>query len=485
MSAKGTIQTLAGTGHIAGLSNLNKATLSTLLNLSDGSAVADGTTGRWESGQNIAKGQAGTRTEKLFVRLPGHTKEQEVTFTVKTLAVPSAKAVVKDKGQDIVADDLSNYVTVEGQTGLSWKGNPSKVEVGKTLPKIKVTYPRAGQNGIAVTDIQDQEVDAKVYSLEVNGVAKTRVTVGEAFDPVAADYVTQVANTETLPSGVSYAWKNGNKPSSARVGKETYTVETSFGRGNDVPAELRGQKVETQVEVTVLSTKPSQPELGQNRNDLAITAVVGKENANKAVITFRDDAAQEQTVTFEKGDNNQWDKVGGTNQPTVQILNNNDGTATVHLTAGTAKVGSSVSIKQQKADSDYSEAATLVAKERLDGVSATSKDDGSVDVVVPSEAKKASVTYTPEGQNQAKTVELAKAQDGTWSAPANSGLLVNKDNTTGILTITVPASQVADGSKVVGNADNDSKLSIDAEARAKAPQPVEFDSSIRHNGDIV
>ncbi|VNN95814.1 surface anchored protein [Streptococcus pneumoniae] len=485
VSAKGTIQTLAGTGHIAGLSNLNKATLSTLLNLSDGSAVADGTTGRWESGQNIAKGQAGTRTEKLFVRLPGHTKEQEVTFTVKTLAVPSAKAVVKDKGQDIVADDLSNYVTVEGQTGLSWKGNPSKVEVGKTLPKIKVTYPRAGQNGIAVTDIQDQEVDAKVYSLEVNGVAKTRVTVGEVFDPVAADYVTQVANTETLPSGVSYAWKNGNKPSSARVGKETYTVETSFGIGNDVPAELRGQKVETQVEVTVLSTKPSQPELGQNRNDLAITAVVGKENANKAVITFRDDADQEQTVTFEKGANNQWDKVGGTNQPTVQILNNNDGTATVHLTAGTAKVGSSVSIKQQKADSDYSEAATLVAKERLDGVSATSKDDGSVDVVVPSEAKKASVTYTPEGQSQAKTVELAKAQDGTWSAPANSGLLVNKDNTTGILTITVPASQVADGSKVVGNADSDSKLSIDAEARAKAPQPVEFDSSIRHNGDIV
>ncbi|VRN10580.1 surface anchored protein [Streptococcus pneumoniae] len=485
VSAKGTIQTLAGTGHIAGLSNLNKATLSTLLNLSDGSAVADGTTGRWESGQNIAKGQAGTRTEKLFVRLPGHTKEQEVTFTVKTLAVPSAKAVVKDKGQDIVADDLSNYVTVEGQTGLSWKGNPSKVEVGKTLPKIKVTYPRAGQNGIAVTDIQDQEVDAKVYSLEVNGVAKTRVTVGETFDPVAADYVTQVANTETLPSGVSYAWKNGNKPSSARVGKETYTVETSFGIGNDVPAELRGQKVETQVEVTVLSTKPSQPELGQNRNDLAITAVVGKENANKAVITFRDDADQEQTVTFEKGANNQWDKVGGINQPTVQILNNNDGTAIVHLTAGTAKVGSSVSIKQQKADSDYSEAATLVAKERLDGVSATSKDDGSVDVVVPSEAKKASVTYTPEGQSQAKTVELAKAQDGTWSAPANSGLLVNKDNTTGILTITVPASQVVDGSKVVGNADSDSKLSIDAEARAKAPQPVEFDSSIRHNGDIV
>ncbi|WP_196302978.1 hypothetical protein, partial [Streptococcus pneumoniae] len=80
-------------------------------------------------------------------------------------------------------------------------------------------------------------------------------------------------------------------------------------------------------------------------------------------------------------------------------------------------------------------------------VSATSKDDGSVDVVVPSEAKKASVTYTPEGQSQAKTVELAKAQDGTWSAPANSGLLVNKDNTTGILTITVPASQVVDGSK--------------------------------------
>ncbi|OYL07484.1 hypothetical protein AK86_07770 [Streptococcus pneumoniae B1599] len=66
------------------------------------------------------------------------------------------------------------------------EGNPAKVEVGQALPRIKVTYPTTG---VAITDITDQYVDAKVYSLEANSNAKTRVTVGDAFDPSAGDYV--------------------------------------------------------------------------------------------------------------------------------------------------------------------------------------------------------------------------------------------------------------------------------------------------------
>ncbi|HEV6568124.1 TPA: hypothetical protein VZF34_002143, partial [Streptococcus pneumoniae] len=343
LTAKGIIQTLAGTGNIGGVGTLDAQTLGKLLRQENAGVDFTGATAQWKDKTALEKGAVGTRVETLLVKLQGQTENQEVQVTVTTLAQPSAKAVLKSKGADLTSANLSDYVTAEGQGTLSWEGNPAKVEVGQVLPRIKVTYPTAG---VAITDITDQYVNAKVYSLEANPGATSRVTVGDAFDPNAADYVQTVANTADLPrTGVSHAWKDGNKPTSATVGKATYTVVTSFGNDADIPAELRGQDVETQVEVTVLSTKPSKPEVSQNRTDLSITAVVGKDDVTKVEVSFTDDAGRQQTVTFEKGDNGQWDKVGGANQPTVQILNNNDGTATVHLTDGTAKVGSTVSIK--------------------------------------------------------------------------------------------------------------------------------------------
>ncbi|TVW80441.1 hypothetical protein AZJ68_11015, partial [Streptococcus pneumoniae] len=152
--------------------------------------------------------------------------------------------------------------------------------MGQTLPRIKVTYPTTG---VAISDITDQYVDAKVYSLEANPGTTSKVTVGDAFDPNASDYVQTVANTAALPgTGVSHAWKDGNKPTSATVGKASYTGVTSFGNDAYVPAELRGQSVETKVEVTVLTTQPRKPEVSQNRTDLSITAAVRKEDATKA-----------------------------------------------------------------------------------------------------------------------------------------------------------------------------------------------------------
>ncbi|VLR30742.1 surface anchored protein [Streptococcus pneumoniae] len=483
LTAKGIIQTLAGTGNIGGVGTLDAATLGKLLRQENGGTDFTGATAEWKDKTNLEKGNGGSRVEHLLVQLKGHSEKQDVAITVTSLTPPSAKAVLKSKGADLTNDNLADYVTAEGQGTLSWEGNPAKVEVGQALPRIKVTYPTTG---VAITDITDQYVDAKVYSLEANSNAKTRVTVGDAFDPSAGDYVNKVANTSDLPNtGVSHAWKDGNKPTSATVGKATYTVVTSFGNDADVPAELRGQSVETQVEVTVLSTKPSKPEVSQNRDDLAITAVVGKDDATKAEITFRDELDQEHTVSFTKGANGQWDKDDANSQPTVQIINNADGTATVHMTGGTAKAGSTVTTKQQKADSDFSDVSELVAKEHLDGATATTKDDGSVEVVVPKEADTATFSYVPEGQTQEKTVTISKGQDGTWTAPADSDLVIKKDDATGSVTVTVPADKVADGSTVKGKVDSATKLSPEVEVKAKAPQPSEFSNHVRDNGDEV
>ncbi|OYL11340.1 hypothetical protein AK85_04900 [Streptococcus pneumoniae B1598] len=59
----------------------------------------------------------------------------------------------------------------------------------------------------------------------------------------------------------------------------------------------------------------------------------------------------------------------------------------------------------------------MVVKEHLKGATVTTKDDGSVEVVVPKEADTATVSYVPEGQTQAKTVTITKGQDGTWTGP--------------------------------------------------------------------
>ncbi|VOY63453.1 surface anchored protein [Streptococcus pneumoniae] len=483
LTAKGIIQTLAGTGNIGGVGTLDAATLGQLLRQENGGTDFTGATAEWKDKTNLEKGTAGSRVEHLLVKLAGQSEKQDVAITVTTLEQPSAKAVLKSKGADLASDNLSDYVNAPGQGTLSWEGAPAKVEVGQTLPRIKVTYPTAG---VAISDITDQYVDAKVYSLEANPGATSKVTVGDAFDPNASDYVQTVANTAALPgTGVSHAWKDGNKPTSATVGKAIYTVVTSFGNDADVPAELRGQSVETQVEVTVLSTKPSKPEVSQNRTDLSITAVVGKDDATKAEITFRDELDQEHTVSFTKGANGQWDKDDANSQPTVQIINNADGTATVHMTGGTAKAGSTVVTKQQKADSDFSDVSELVAKEGLAGATATTKDDGSVEVVVPKEADTATFSYVPEGQTQEKTVTISKGQDGTWTAPADSDLVIKKDDATGSVTVTVPADKVADGSTVKGKVDSATKLSPEVEVKAKAPQPSEFSNHVRDNGDEV
>ncbi|WP_191619776.1 Rib/alpha-like domain-containing protein, partial [Streptococcus pneumoniae] len=484
LTAKGIIQTLAGTGNIGGVGTLDAATLGKLLRQENAGVDFTGATAQWKDKTALEKGTvAGSRVETLLVKLQGQTANQEVQVTVTTLAQPSSKAVLKSKGADLTTDNLSDYVTAEGQGTLSWEGNPAKVEVGQVLPRIKVTYPTAG---VAITDITDQYVTAKVYSLEANPGATSKVTVGDAFDPTAADYVQTVANTADLPrTGVSHAWKDGNKPTSATVGKATYTVVTSFGNDADVPAELRGQDVETQVEVTVLSTKPSKPEASQNRTDLSITVVVGKDDATKAEITFKDELDQEHTVSFTKGANGQWDKDDANSQPTVQIINNADGTATVHMTGGTAKAGSTVVTKQQKADSDFSDISELVVKEHLKGATVTTKDDGSVEVVVPKEADTATVSYVPEGQTQAKTVTITKGQDGNWTGPADSDLVIKKDDATGTVTVTVPADKVADGSTVTGRVDSATGLSPEVEVKGKAPQPSEFSHHVRDNGDEV
>ncbi|COB24223.1 surface anchored protein [Streptococcus pneumoniae] len=355
LSAKGSIQTMKGTGTLTELDNLNETTLAKLLRRSDAATDFTGATGRWKNRDATRKtAEAGTRTETLLVRLAGQTNEQEVNFTFTTLAQPSAKAVVRTNGQDITNDNLSDYVTADGNNGLSWENQPAKVEVGKALPRIQVTYP---SNGVAVSDVTTQYVTPKVYALAENPTPSIDAHKGSPLSEDASDYVKPASNTEGFPNGTTHAWKNGDKPSTDHVGEVTKTVVTTYGQGDDVPAELRGKEVETPVTITVVPDKP----------------VV------------------------------------------------------------------------------------------------TPNTDGTVDVTVPEETTKVEVTYTPEGQDAPTTVAVTKNQDGSWTAPADSGITISPDGS----KITVSADKLKDGAGVtakgittIGNKDFTSQPSDSANAKA-------------------
>ncbi|HEV4631317.1 TPA: hypothetical protein VY046_001941, partial [Streptococcus pneumoniae] len=355
LSAKGSIQTMKGTGTLTELDNLNETTLAKLLRRSDAATDFTGATGRWKNQDATRKtADAGTRTETLLVRLAGQTNEQEVNFTFTTLAQPSAKAVVRSNGQDITNDNLSDYVTADGNNGLSWENQPAKVEVGKALPRIQVTYP---SNGVAVSDVTTQYVTPKVYALAENPTPSIDAHKGSPLSEDASDYVKPASNTEGFPNGTTHAWKDGDKPSTDHVGEVTKTVVTTYGQGDDVPAELRGKEVETPVTITVVPDKP----------------VV------------------------------------------------------------------------------------------------TPNTDGTVDVTVPEETTKVEVTYTPEGQDAPTTVAVTKNQDGSWTAPADSGITISPDGS----KITVSADKLKDGAGVtakgittIGNKDFTSQPSDSADAKA-------------------
>ncbi|WP_172922247.1 MULTISPECIES: YSIRK-type signal peptide-containing protein [unclassified Streptococcus] len=393
VSAKGTIQTLAGSGNITELSNLNQATLSKLLTLSDGSAVDSATAARWESGQNIAKGEAGTRTEKLFVRLPGHTKEQEVTLTIKTLAQPTAKPVLKAPDEVITNESLSHFVTDEGAASLAWEGNPAVVTAGRNIPRIKVTYPAAGVDGIAFSDVTTQYVIPTIYGVKSKSTDTYTNTQNQAFDTNAANYVEQSTAT-ALPAGMTYGWEDG-EPSAGTVGEFTRTVISTFGNGNSVPAELRGRTVKTVIRFAV---KPTTPVATANEDGSVGISI--PDGATRLDVTYTPTNGAAETTTSITKNGLSWVAQGLTVTPSQDgsrlILSADDlkdGTELKGVAVATGAAGDLTS-----ADSN----TVRVKAPQLSSPVITQEADYSIQIALDEKATHAEVSYTDVGNTMRK-----------------------------------------------------------------------------------
>ncbi|OYL08114.1 hypothetical protein AK85_10220, partial [Streptococcus pneumoniae B1598] len=65
---------------------------------------------------------------------------------------------------------------------------------------------------------------------------------------------------------------------------------------------------------------------------------------------------------------------------TVSITNESNGTGEIQLQPGTAQEGTTVTVKQKTATSEFSTPATTKALGRLNGLTNVAQADGSVDI---------------------------------------------------------------------------------------------------------
>ncbi|MEL0445104.1 YSIRK-type signal peptide-containing protein [Streptococcus pneumoniae] len=211
--------------------------------------------------------------------------------------------------------------------------------------------------------------------------------------------------------------------------------------------------------------KPQKPEIRQDKEgDLAVTATIGQDGANKAIFSYTTTGNQSKEITFEKGRDGTWSKVGATTDSTVAIRNNANGTAEIHMTGGTATAGTSVSIKQQTAYSDFTDPATLTAYGRMTIPNLNAREDTSVTITPASDANKLTVTYTPSNQTVTTTVTLTKNNAGQWQGQAGFSVSGN--------TVTLAAGAAKAGTEVSAKAESSNTISLPGRANAKPAVPT-------------
>ncbi|HEV6568132.1 TPA: hypothetical protein VZF34_002152, partial [Streptococcus pneumoniae] len=79
------------------------------------------------------------------------------------------------------------------------------------------------------------------------------------------------------------------------------------------------------------------------------------------------------------------------------------------------------------------------------------RDNGDEVITLPQNADSVTINY-PVSDANVKTVTISKGQDGNWTAPADSDLVITKDDATGSVTVTVPADKISGNRTITASA---------------------------------
>ena len=456
----------------------------------------------------------GTRTKTITVTYPNSvTIEKEITITTygDEIAYENGKNRFETTVGKAFSKDRYRYVrpidnTVTTGRGVYWNRNGQ----GSTTPVDNIEKKVGVYSGVINTwynsiltargdtatpsgHYSDQNLDVNFAVLPqaptlnadtFRGKAGMKPTTTVGNLPTADQLGTDARVTVELYQGT-------NKVASKSVSRGTNSVDFSSA---DYPSNftfVAGENVHAVVKVTgttngkaydlssanstlarVTTTAPESPTISQNPEDLVVKATVGQGNSTNATLTYYDANNQAQNVEFTKTGNN-WTKSNTNTNTNITITN----AGVIELKAGVAKDGTNVSVKQRTETSEYSEPATKKVLGRLNGLTNTPKDDGSVEIIVPADATRMTLTYIPQGQTEAKKLEYTK-NGTTWTTYPDT------QTYSGERKIVIPKDKVADGTTVSAIASNDNSTTTTVVSKAKFEQPNPTTSNQRENGDV-
>ncbi|COR77309.1 surface anchored protein [Streptococcus pneumoniae] len=483
----------------------------------DGNTVVtkpNNVTVRWQGGVVPRINTPGHNRGVIEVVYPGNAGASSTVVKTFTVQLPTyhttatATEYTRTIGDNFVKTNARDYATTHnwnvGGSQYVWKNdetanreysaeNWGKVNgdwLGKKKNKVKVYY--GNDNG---SNSHSENLAEETEEITFVTKPKTPSITATALNGKAGQRNQQVTVNNVTPGTTVELYDGNTKIGSVDVPKanseaytDTKTVTVTVNGQLPLSSNIRAktiympnnanEKVESDFSTSVQSTTegPQAPEISQNPEDLVVKSTVGQGGSTKVTLTYTDANGRVKEVGFTK--NGQfWDKDDANADTTVSITNESNGTGEIQLQPGTAQEGSTVTVKQKTATSEFSTPATTKALGRLNGLTNVAQADGSVDITVPDTATKFDLTYRNQQNNTTETLHYSKDTQGRWG------------NVTGITAdgnrFTLPKGLVTDGTTISVIASNDNKTTKTVTSDAKFEMPDATTHTQRENGDGV
>ncbi|WP_461531927.1 hypothetical protein, partial [Streptococcus pneumoniae] len=439
-------------------------------------------------------GASSTVVKTFTVQLPTYHTTATATEYTRTIGDNFAKTTARDYATTHNWNvSGSQYVWKNDETtnreysAENW-GKVNGDWLGKKKNKVKVYYGNDnGSNSHSENLAEETEEITFITKPKTPSVTATALNgkAGQRNQQVTVNNVTPGTTVELYDGNTKIGSVDVPKPNSEAY-TDTKTVTVTVNGQLPLSSNIRAktiympnnanEKVESDFSTSVQSTTegPQAPEISQNPENLLVKATVGQGGSTKVTLTYTDANGRMKEVGFTK--NGQfWDKDDANADTTVSITNESDGTGEIQLQPGTAQEGSTVTVKQKTATSEFSTPATTKALGRLNGLTNVAQADGSVDITVPDTATKFDLTYRNQQNNTTETLHYSKDAQGRWG------------NVTGITVdgnrFTLSKGLVTDGTTISVIASNGNKTTKTVTSDAKFEMPDATTHTQRENGD--
>ncbi|MFU0551955.1 Rib/alpha-like domain-containing protein [Gardnerella swidsinskii] len=398
------------------------------------------------------------------------------------------------------------------RTIITKKDNDGKWKIDGDAPEGVIVNPDTGvvtiptknlEDGSTITAVSKNKTDKPSDPATAVTGFKTPQISEQTLKDNPDDSTKQIITGKTLPGatvtvtdkdrkqiGTGTADKDGNFTITIDKQKPgaIVTLTPTNGKGDGAKT---GDSVNITVNGNITKPKIDTPAEG----GASVTPDLTDTRVNKVVVTYTPEGS-ETTATITvvaKGDKHEW-KIDGDAPDGVTV---NPQTGVVTIPANKIKSGSTITAQSEdssdKTGKSKSEVVTAKVAEKekpapepeptptpageptiltpQDGV-----EQGSATVTPPADADTLEITYTPEGDTTTPvTITVKKDKNGNWTINGNTPTGVTVDPKTG--KVTIPATQIKDGSTITAQAKKNGQPSNMANGKVgnnptKKPEPT-------------